>query len=64
MFESAIHLARQTMFAIDLDSSLIEEVDEEFRQRDCDRLEAQMKSGGDMFAGAELRFGTGLPPKA
>ncbi len=56
MFESAIHLARQTMFAIDLDSSLIEEVDEEFRQRDCDRLEAQMKSGGDMLAGGELRF--------
>tara|TARA_R110000824_G_scaffold211072_1_gene397003 strand:+ start:13537 stop:15303 length:1767 start_codon:yes stop_codon:yes gene_type:complete len=56
MFESAVHLARQTMFAIDLDSSLIEEVDEEFRQRDCDRLEAQMKSGGDMLAGAELRF--------
>jgi len=56
MFESAIHLARQTMYAIDLDSSLIEEVDEEFRQRDCDRLEAQMKSGGDMLAGAELRF--------
>ena len=56
MFESAIHLARQTMFAIDLDSSLIDEVDDEFRQRDCDRLEAQMKSGGDMLAGAELRF--------
>ena len=56
MFESAVHLARQTMFAIDLDSSLIEEVDEEFRQRDCDRLEAQLKSGGDMLAGAELRF--------
>lgn len=56
MFESAIHLARQTMFAIDLDSSLIDEVDEEFRQRDCDRLEAQIKSGGDMLAGAELRF--------
>jgi glutathione-regulated potassium-efflux system protein KefB len=56
MFESAIHLARQTMFAIDLDSRLIEEVDEEFRQRDCDRLEAQMKSGGDMLAGADLRF--------
>ncbi|WP_321323028.1 monovalent cation:proton antiporter-2 (CPA2) family protein [uncultured Parasphingorhabdus sp.] len=56
MFESAIHLARQAMFAIDLDSSLIEEVEEEFRQRDCDRLEAQLKSGGDMLAGAELRF--------
>jgi len=62
VFESAIHLARQTMFAIDVDDGLINEVDEDFRQRDCDRLEAQMKSGGDMSAGAELRFGTGLPP--
>jgi glutathione-regulated potassium-efflux system protein KefB len=63
LFESAVHLAKQTMFAIDVDDSLIDEVDEEFRQRDCDRLEAQMKSGGDMFAGGDLRFGTGLPPK-
>ncbi len=60
VFESAINLARQTMYAIDIDDSLIDEVDEEFRQRDCDRLEAQVKSGGDMFAGAELRFGNDL----
>ncbi|MFK7840937.1 MAG: monovalent cation:proton antiporter-2 (CPA2) family protein [Sphingorhabdus sp.] len=58
LFESAIHLAKQAMYAIDIDDSLIDEVDEEFRQRDCDRLEAQMNSGGDMFAGGELRFGT------
>ena len=63
VFESAIHLAKQTLYAIDVDDSLIDEIDEEFRQRDCDRLEAQMKSGGDMFAGAELRFGNDLPPK-
>ena len=61
VFESAIHLAKQAMYAIDIDDRLIEEVDEEFRQRDCDRLEAQMKSGGDMTAGAELRFGNDLP---
>ncbi len=64
LFESAIHLARQTMHAIDIDDSLIDEVDDEFRQRDCDRLEAQIKSGGDMFAGAELRFGMDLPDKS
>jgi glutathione-regulated potassium-efflux system protein KefB len=64
VFESAIHLAKQTMYAIDIDNSLIDEADEEFRQRDCDRLEAQIKSGGDLSAGAELRFGTGLPPIA
>ncbi|WP_246218784.1 monovalent cation:proton antiporter-2 (CPA2) family protein [Parasphingorhabdus halotolerans] len=63
VFESAIHLAKQTLYAIDVDNSLIDEIDEEFRQRDCDRLEAQMKSGGDMLAGAELRFGIDLPPK-
>ncbi|NQV94060.1 MAG: NAD-binding protein [Sphingomonadales bacterium] len=63
LFESAIHLAKQTMFAIDVDDGLIDEADEKFRQRDCDRLEAQIKSGGDMFAGGDLRFGTGLPPK-
>ena len=61
VFESAIHLAKQAMYAIDIDDRLIEEVDEEFRQRDCDRLEAQMKSGGDMTAGSELRFGNDLP---
>jgi len=63
LFESAIHLARQTMFALGVDDGLIDDVDEGFRQRDCDRLEAQMKSGGDISAGAELRFGTGLPPE-
>ncbi|MGB5485009.1 monovalent cation:proton antiporter-2 (CPA2) family protein [Parasphingorhabdus sp.] len=64
VFESAIHLAKQTMYAIDIDDRLIDEVDEEFRQRDCDRLEAQIKSGGDMFAGAELRFGNDLPKQS
>ncbi|WP_373491948.1 monovalent cation:proton antiporter-2 (CPA2) family protein [Parasphingorhabdus sp.] len=61
VFESAIDLAKQTMHAIDIDYSLIDEADEDFRQRDCDRLEAQIKSG-DMSAGGDLRFGTGLPP--
>ncbi|MEO9601282.1 monovalent cation:proton antiporter-2 (CPA2) family protein [Parasphingorhabdus sp.] len=64
LFESAIHLARQTMYAIDIDESLIDEVDDEFRQRDCDRLEAQIKFGGDMFAGAEFGFGGDLPEKS
>ncbi len=63
LFESAINLAKQTMYAIDIDSGLIDQADDQFRQRDCDRLEAQIRSGGDMSAGAKLRFGTGLPPK-
>lgn len=61
LFESAIHLARQTLYAIDVDDSLIGEIDEEFRQRDCDRLEEQIKSNGDMFAGVEHRFGIDPP---
>lgn len=64
LFESAIHLAKQAMYAIDIDDSLIDEVDEEFRQRDCDRLEAQMNSGGDMFAGGEHRIGIESPEKS
>jgi glutathione-regulated potassium-efflux system protein KefB len=64
LIESAIHLARQAMHAIDIDDSLIDEVDEEFRQRDCDRLEAQLKSGGNMFAGAEFRYGSDIPGKS
>jgi len=56
LFESAIYLARQTMQSLEIDFDLIEEVDREFRDRDCERLEAQMKAGGDMFAGSELRF--------
>ena len=56
LFESAIYLSKQTLHALNLDEDLIEEVDREFRDRDCDRLEAQMKADGDMFAGSEFRF--------
>lgn len=56
VFESAIHLAKQAMVAIDLDEVLIDEVDREYRQLDCDRLEAQ-REANDMFAGRHLGFG-------
>ncbi len=56
VFESAIYLSKQTLHALGLDEDLIEEADREFRDRDCDRLEAQMKADGDMFAGSEFRF--------
>ena len=56
VFESAIHLARQAMIAIDVDESAIDAVDREFRQLDCDRLEAQ-RAAGDMLAGKHLGFG-------
>ncbi len=64
LFESAIYLARQTMQSIDVDQDLVEEADREFRDRDCERLEAQMKAGGDMFAGSELRLSPENPMKS
>ncbi|VAW01378.1 hypothetical protein MNBD_ALPHA04-1570 [hydrothermal vent metagenome] len=57
LFESAIYLARQTMYSIDVDSDLIDEADREFRDRDCERLEAQMKGDGDLLAGTRNGFG-------
>ncbi len=59
LFESAIYLAKQAMYAIDVDDAVVEEVDHEFRRQDCERLEAQMKAGGDMMAGAQLPFTDG-----
>ncbi|MEM8917710.1 MAG: monovalent cation:proton antiporter-2 (CPA2) family protein [Pseudomonadota bacterium] len=56
VFESAIHLAKQAMMAMDLDEALIEEVDREYRRLDCDRLEAQ-RAADDMFAGRHIGFG-------
>lgn len=56
VFESAIHLAKQAMVGIDLDEALIDEVDREYRQLDCDRLEAQ-REANDMFAGRHIGFG-------
>jgi len=61
VFESAIHLARQAMFLIDIDDTLVEEVDMEFRRLDCERLEAQINAGGDMLAGGPLVNGPDLP---
>ncbi|MGP1352988.1 MAG: monovalent cation:proton antiporter-2 (CPA2) family protein [Parasphingopyxis sp.] len=56
VLESAISMARSAMATIDLDETLIDRVEEEFRKRDCDRLAVQREEG-DMHAGAELSFG-------
>ena len=56
VFESAIHLARQAMVAIDVDNSLIDDVEREYRDVDCERLEMQRREGS-MFAGRHLGFG-------
>ena len=57
MLESAIAMARLAMERIDLDESLIDRVEEEYRKRDCDRLDMQREEG-DLRAGAEMSFGT------
>ncbi|WP_299326616.1 monovalent cation:proton antiporter-2 (CPA2) family protein [Parasphingopyxis sp.] len=56
VLESAIAMARKAMELVDLDETLIDRVEEEFRKRDCDRL-AMQREEGDMHAGAEMSFG-------
>ena len=56
LLESAISMARMAMELVDLDESLIDRIEEEYRKRDCDRLAMQM-SEGSLYAGAEMSFG-------
>lgn len=56
LLESAISMARMAMEVVDLDESLIDRIEEEYRKRDCDRLAMQM-SEGSLHAGAEMSFG-------
>ncbi len=56
VYESAIAMARNAMDLIDLDESMIDRVDEEYRRRDSERLAVQIQEG-DMHAGAEMSFG-------
>ena len=56
VFESAIHLARQALIAIDVDNSLIDDVEREYRELDCERLEMQ-REAGSLMAGKHLGFG-------
>lgn len=56
LLESAISMARMAMEVVDLDESLIDRVEEEYRKRDCDRLAMQL-SEGSLHAGAEMSFG-------
>lgn len=53
VFESAVAMAREAMDLMDLDEWLIERVEEEYRSRDRQRLEAQLRAG-DLHAGAEM----------
>jgi len=56
VLESAVAMARSAMELVDLDETLIDRVEEEFRKRDCDRLAMQIAEG-TLYAGSEMSFG-------
>ncbi len=56
MFESAVRMGRAALEAVGLDPEEVDEVDFEYRLRDCERLELQ-SSSGDLRAGIERSFG-------
>jgi len=62
LFASAIHLASNHV-AIERRHSLNRRSRRRNSAARCDRLEAQMKSGGDMFRRGRPQIGTVLPPK-
>lgn len=57
VLESAIAMARKAMELVDLDASLIDRVEEEYRKRDCHRLAMQREQGA-LYAGTEMSFGS------
>jgi len=57
VFESAVKLARTALLKTGIDTLMADRVVDEFRRRDCERLELQMAKG-DMRAGMHLSFGT------
>ncbi|HEY0628504.1 MAG TPA: monovalent cation:proton antiporter-2 (CPA2) family protein [Sphingomicrobium sp.] len=63
MFESAIKMGRAALEAIGLTAEQVDEVDFEYRLRDCERLELQSATG-DLRAGIDRSFAPdrALPP--
>ena len=55
MFESAVAMGRAALKFAGIEATEIERVDQEYRRRDCERLERQSESG-DLHAGQELSF--------
>ena len=55
LFESAVAMGRAALKAYGLDRTEIERVDQEYRSRDCERLERQAKTG-DLKAGWDRAF--------
>ncbi|GGB67770.1 monovalent cation:proton antiporter-2 (CPA2) family protein [Blastomonas aquatica] len=56
LFESSVKLAHTALLRTGIDPILADRVVEEFRKRDCERLELQMEQGS-MHAGKHLSFG-------
>lgn len=62
LFESSVKLAHTALLRTGIDPIMADRVVEEFRRRDCERLELQMEQGS-MHAGKHLSFG-GLDSEA
>jgi len=56
LFESSVKLAHTALLRTGIDPVVADRVVEEFRRRDCERLELQMEAGS-MRAGMHLSFG-------
>jgi hypothetical protein len=56
MFESAIKMGRAALELVGFDQEAIDQVDLEYRLRDCERLELQ-RATGDLRAGLDRSFG-------
>lgn len=55
LFESAVAMGRAALKAVGIASNEVDRVDEEYRMRDCERLELQTATG-DLRAGLERSF--------
>ena len=60
MFESAITMGRAALHEMGVPANEIERVEDEYRVRDCERLERQSKTG-DLHAGEERSFAPDRP---
>jgi len=56
LFESAVTMGRAALKALGIPANEVERVDDEYRMRDCERLELQSETG-DLRAGLDRSFG-------
>jgi len=60
LFESAVKMGRAALRAVGVDSDEVDRVEEEYRLRDCERLERQAQSGS-LHAGQDRMFAVDNP---